>query len=152
MFTKVQCDTIPSHLCAVCSRLHEREMPLKPEHFCWIHAKDPRKGFKGEGGRGLMVRESDLWPTVRGSSLGLAYHDWGALEQSNRAPNCSPGAVTRLPTAPVRMHLGWLICRDLPGAAARRAAHCSKCVHLDGLNAENTFTPHYTLYNCVCDK
>ncbi len=36
---------------------------------------------------------------------------------------------------------------------AQSAAHCSKCVHLDGLNAERThFTAHYTLYNCVCDK
>ncbi len=38
-----------------------------------------------------------------------------------------------------------------PGAA-QLAAHCSKCVHLDGLNAENTF--HSSLYSvyCVCDK
>ncbi len=39
---------------------------------------------------------------------------------------------------------------DCSPGAAQSAAHCSKCVHLDGLNAENTF--HYTLYNCVCDK
>ncbi len=31
-----------------------------------------------------------------------------------------------------------------PGAA-QSAAHCSKCVHLDGLNAENTF--HSSLYS-----
>ncbi len=35
---------------------------------------------------------------------------------------------------------------DCSPGAAESAAHCSKCVHLDGLNA------HYTLYNCVCDK
>ncbi len=29
--------------------------------------------------------------------------------------------------------------------AAQSAAHCSKCVHLDGLNAENTF--HSSLYS-----
>ncbi len=28
---------------------------------------------------------------------------------------------------------------------AQSAAHCSKCVHLDGLNAENTF--HSSLYS-----
>ncbi len=38
----------------------------------------------------------------------------------SRLPDCSPGA-------------------------AQSAAHCSKCVHLDGLNAENTF--HSSLYS-----
>ncbi len=38
---------------------------------------------------------------------------------------------------------------DCSPGAAQSAAHCSKCVHLDGLTH---FTPHYTLYNCVCDK
>ncbi len=38
---------------------------------------------------------------------------------------------------------------DCSPGAAQSAAHCSKCVHLDGLNAENTF--HSSLY-CVCDK
>ncbi len=28
---------------------------------------------------------------------------------------------------------------DCSPGAAQLAAHCSKCVHLDGLNAENTF-------------
>ncbi len=28
---------------------------------------------------------------------------------------------------------------DCSPGAAQSAAHCSKCVHLDGLNAENTF-------------
>ncbi len=41
---------------------------------------------------------------------------------------------------------------DCSPGAAQSAAHCSKCVCLDGLNAENTFHSHYTLYNCVCDK
>ncbi len=41
----------------------------------------------------------------------------------------------------------------LPG---RRNVGCP-LLHLDGLNAEHIshfthFTPHYTLYNCVCDK
>ncbi len=36
--------------------------------------------------------------------------------------------------------------QQLPG---RRNVGCP-LLHLDGLNAENT--PHYTLYNCVCDK
>ncbi len=39
---------------------------------------------------------------------------------------------------------------------APRAPQCrlptAPGVHLDGLNAETHFTPHYTLYNCVCDK
>ncbi len=32
---------------------------------------------------------------------------------------------------------------DCSPGAAQSAAHCSKCVHLDGLNAENTF--HYSV-------
>ncbi len=36
------------------------------------------------------------------------------------------------------------LCSASPGAA-QSAAHCSKCVHLDGLNAENTF--HSSLYS-----
>ncbi len=41
---------------------------------------------------------------------------------------------------------------DCSPGAAQSAAHCSKCVHLDGLNAENTF--HSSLYSvyCVCDN
>ncbi len=35
---------------------------------------------------------------------------------------------------------------DCSPGAAQSAAHCSKCVHLDGLNAENTFHSSY-LYN-----
>ncbi len=38
---------------------------------------------------------------------------------------------------------------DCSPGAALSAAHCSKCVDLDGLNAENTF--HSSLL-CVCDK
>ncbi len=34
---------------------------------------------------------------------------------------------------------------DCSPGAAMSAAHCSKCVHLDGLNAENTF--HSSLYS-----
>ncbi len=34
---------------------------------------------------------------------------------------------------------------DCSLGAAQSAAHCSKCVHLDGLNAENTF--HSSLYS-----
>ncbi len=34
---------------------------------------------------------------------------------------------------------------DCSPGAAQSAAHCSKCVHLDGLNAENTF--HSSLYS-----
>ncbi len=34
---------------------------------------------------------------------------------------------------------------DRSPGAAQSAAHCSKCVHLDGLNAENTF--HSSLYS-----
>ncbi len=34
---------------------------------------------------------------------------------------------------------------DCPPGAAQSAAHCSKCVYLDGLNAENTF--HSSLYS-----
>ncbi len=34
---------------------------------------------------------------------------------------------------------------DCSPGAAQLAAHCSKCVHLDGLNAENTF--HSSLYS-----
>jgi len=46
---------------------------------------------------------------------------------------------------------------DCSPGAAQSAAHCSKCVHLDGLNAENTF--HSSLYSvyvlycntyCIC--
>ncbi len=47
---------------------------------------------------------------------GCGFESW--LRQE--VPNCSPGA-------------------------AQSAAHCSKCVHLDGLNAENTF--HSSLYS-----
>ncbi len=36
---------------------------------------------------------------------------------------------------------------DCSPGAAQSAAHCSKCVHLDGLNAENTFHPSLI---CVC--
>ncbi len=34
---------------------------------------------------------------------------------------------------------------DCSPGAAQSAVHCSKCVHLDGLNAENTF--HSSLYS-----
>ncbi len=34
---------------------------------------------------------------------------------------------------------------DCSPGATQSAAHCSKCVHLDGLNAENTF--HSSLYS-----
>ncbi len=34
---------------------------------------------------------------------------------------------------------------DCSPGAAQSAAHCSRCVHLDGLNAENTF--HSSLYS-----
>ncbi len=34
---------------------------------------------------------------------------------------------------------------DCSPGAAQSAAHCSKCVHLDGLNAENTF--HSEMYS-----
>ncbi len=34
---------------------------------------------------------------------------------------------------------------DCSPGAAQSAAHCSKCIHLDGLNAENTF--HSSLYS-----
>ncbi len=34
---------------------------------------------------------------------------------------------------------------DCSPGVAQSAAHCSKCVHLDGLNAENTF--HSSLYS-----
>ncbi len=36
---------------------------------------------------------------------------------------------------------------DCSPGAAQSAAHCSKCVHLDGLNAENTF--HSSLYSVL---
>ncbi len=34
---------------------------------------------------------------------------------------------------------------DCSPGAAQSAAHCSKCVHLDGINTENTF--HSSLYS-----
>ncbi len=34
---------------------------------------------------------------------------------------------------------------DCSPGTAQSAAHCSKCVHLDGVNAENTF--HSLLYS-----
>ncbi len=37
------------------------------------------------------------------------------------------------------------VCVRVALGAAQSAAHCSKCVHLDGLNAENTF--HSSLYS-----
>ncbi len=38
-----------------------------------------------------------------------------------------------------------------PQATAQSAAHCSKCVHLDGLNAENTFRrEHISLLIILC--
>ncbi len=40
----------------------------------------------------------------------------------------------------------------LPGCRNVGCPLLQVCLHLDGLNVENTFTPHYTLYNCVCDK
>ncbi len=39
----------------------------------------------------------------------------------------------------------WQEVHDCSPGAAQSAAHCSKCVHLDGLNAENTF--HSSLYS-----
>jgi len=39
----------------------------------------------------------------------------------------------------------WQEVHDCSPGAAQSAAHCSKCVHLDGLNAENTF--HCSLYS-----
>ncbi len=75
------------------------------------------EGRRGEvvawrGGRGLMVRES-CDQKFAGSSLGLAYHDWGALEQSTE-PLTAPQAPWRgCPLLRVRMHLGWVKCRDL---------------------------------------
>ncbi len=62
----------------------------------------------------------------------------------------------RLPHLSESVHLSSIQeVHDCSPGAAQSAAHCSKCVHLDGLNAENTFHSSlysYTLYNCVCDK
>ncbi len=48
------------------------------------------------------------------------------------------------------LHVGQTIIPHVPDVecspgAAQSVAYCSKCVHLDGLNAENTF--HSSLYS-----
>ncbi len=69
---------------------------------------------------GLMDRALDLKPEV---TQGCGFESEPGLFESRlrqEVHDCSPGA-------------------------AQSAAHCSKCVHLDGLNAENTF--HSSLYS-----
>ncbi len=68
-----------------------------------------------------------LW--VRLPALAGSVHDWGeTLEQGTKPPTAPRAPHSRLPTAPGVCALGWVKCR------------------------ENHVTPHYTLYNCVCNK
>ncbi len=72
---------------------------------------------------------------------------------------CGPGVCVRV-SAPVKTVLGWggTLGRGAEPPTALRVPHrqlptAPVWVHLDGLNAENTFfAADYTLYNCVCDK
>ncbi len=83
------------------------------------------------GSRGLMDRALNLKPEVT-QGCGFESRLWQKVSKTelrllSKAPNP----------------------QLLPG---RRNVGCP-LLHLDGLNEEWThFTPHYTLYNCVCDK
>ncbi len=76
------------------------------------------------GSRGLMDRALDLKPEVVGSNLGSGTTEVRPL---SKAPNP----------------------QLLPGHRSVSCPLLQVCVHLDGLNAENTF--HSSLYS-VCDK
>ncbi len=90
------------------------------------------------GSRGLMDRALDLKPEVTYISLliipCIIYYVTNK-ETLNLDLTQGCGFESRL-----RQEV-----HDCSPAAAQSAAHCSKCVHLDGLNAENTF--HFPLYS-----
>ncbi len=84
--------------------------------------------YFNRGSRGLMDRALDLKPEVT-QGCGFESRLWQEVCMTevrtlSKSPNCSPGA-------------------------AMSAAHCSTWM---GKMQRTHFTPHYTLYNCVCDK
>ncbi len=62
----------------------------------------------------------------------LGFDVMGSRGLMDRALDLKPKVVGSNPSSGSKVH------NCSPGAA-QSAAHCSRCVHLDGLNAENTF-------------
>ncbi len=121
----------PIQACTVSSMLHiNTDDPPALSCFCWIHYSDH-----------IARARHNTCILYTLPSLQMAFKSWAVVGLMDRALDLKP-EVTQGCGFESRLRKE---VHDCSPGAAQSAAHCSRCVHLDGLNAENTF--HSSLYS-----